>query len=65
MSNGAILKLKEDEFSEIRIYKDEVEEIIPDADFRFSLVILKNGDKHFVYGIEKEIREELEKNSQD
>ena len=37
--------------------------VMPDADFRFSLIILKNGDKHFVYGIEKEIWEELESNS--
>jgi len=63
MTNGALFKLKEDESSEIRIYKDEVEEIIPDADFRFSLVILRNGDKHFVFGTKKEIGEELERNA--
>jgi len=63
MANGVLFKMKDDESSEIRIQKDEVEEIIPDADFRFSLIILKNGDKHFVYGIEKEIWEQLESNS--
>ena len=62
MANGAALKLKDDESSEILIHKNEVEEIVPDADFRFSLVILKNGDKHFVHGTKKEIREKLEKN---
>ncbi|WP_221391222.1 hypothetical protein [Dyadobacter sp. NIV53] len=60
MANEALFKLKEDETSEIRICKDEVEEIIPDADFRFSLVILKNGGKHFVFGTEKEILEQLD-----
>ena len=63
MANGTLFKLKEDESSEIRVFKDEVEEIIPDADFRFSLVILRNGDKHFVFGTKKEIEEELERNA--
>lgn len=62
MSKGALFKLKEDESSEIWIHKNEVEEIVPDADFRFSLIILKNGDKHFICGIEKEIREQLDEN---
>jgi hypothetical protein len=61
MSKGSLFKFKEDPSKEVRIHKDEVEEILPDADFRFSLIILKNGDKHFVCGIEKEIWEELEK----
>lgn len=63
MTNGVLFKMKEDESSEIMIQKDEVEEIIPDADFRFSLIMLKNGDKHFVYGTKKEISEELESKS--
>jgi hypothetical protein len=54
-----IFKLKEDESAEIEISSEEVEEIVPDADFRFCLVILKNGDKHFIYGTEAEVLEEL------
>lgn len=60
MANPATFRFKEDETSEITIQKDEIEEIIPDADFRFSLVIMKNGDKHFLCGTKKEILEELE-----
>ena len=59
MAKGVSFRLKEDESSEIEIRQDEVEEIVPDADFRFSLVILKNGDKHFICGTEKEILEGL------
>ncbi len=54
-------KLKEDEDSEIAIDQSDIQEIVPDADFRFSLIILNNGDKHFVYGTEKEIRDMLSK----
>jgi hypothetical protein len=53
-------KLKSDESQEVEILKDQIEEIVPDADFRFSLVILKNGEKHFVCGSGIEIEKILE-----
>jgi len=60
MAKGGIFKFKEDEASEIKIYKEDVEEIVPDADFRFSLIVMKNGDKHFLVGTENDILQELE-----
>ncbi|WP_171037867.1 hypothetical protein [Dyadobacter luticola] len=51
-------KIKDEEDT-VDFSAEEVEEIIPDADMRFSLVMLKNGDKHFVEGRESEIREQL------
>ena len=60
MAKGGLFRTKEDTSSEIKILKSEVQEIVPDADFRFSLVITKNGDKHFLIGTEKDILEELE-----
>ena len=51
-------KLKDDTV-EVEISKNDVQEIVPDADFRFSLIILSSGEKYFVYGSEREIREEL------
>lgn len=60
MAHAGIFKMKEDQSSEIRIFKDQVLEIVPDADFRFSLVILKDGNKYFLCGTEKDIREALE-----
>lgn len=62
MAKGVSFRLKEDDSSQIEIRRDEVEEIVPDADFRFSLVILKNGDKHFIFGTQGEILEELDNN---
>jgi len=59
MQTGKPFRLKEDESAEILIQQEQVEEIIPDADFRFSLVIMKNGDKHFICGTKKEILEQL------
>ncbi len=59
---GAIFELKEDG-SEIEIDKDSVEEVIPDADFRFSLISLVNGEKYFVAGTEDEVWEKLRKAS--
>jgi len=59
MSAGAIFKSKDDESIEISLSESDIDEIIPDADFRFSLLILKSGDKHFVFGTESEIREKL------
>jgi len=59
MSAGAIFKSKDDESVEISLSESDIDEIIPDADFRFSLLILKSGDKHFVFGTESEIREKL------
>ena len=60
MAKGGLFKTKEDMSSEIKILKSEVQEIVPDADFRFSLVITKSGDKHFVIGTENDILKELE-----
>lgn len=60
MAKGGLFKMKEDMSSEIKILQSEVQEIVPDADFRFSLVITKGGDKHFVIGTENEILNELE-----
>lgn len=56
----AIFESKEDG-SEIEISKEDVEEVVPDADFRFSLVSLVNGEKHFVVGTEDEVWEKLRK----
>lgn len=52
-------KLKDNEDEEVEILKEQVEEIVPDADFRFSLIILKTEDKYFVLGSKREICEEL------
>jgi hypothetical protein len=38
---------------------DDVGEIVPDADMRYSLVILKDGTKYFVQGTKQQIRENL------
>lgn len=59
MAKTGVFKLKENDSEEIEISGDDIEEIVPDADFRFSLVILNNGDKHFICGTEKEVREQL------
>ncbi|NIJ52801.1 hypothetical protein [Dyadobacter arcticus] len=59
MDTTALFNLKEDDSEEILIDAQDVEEIVPDADFRFSLVILKNGEKHFICGTEAEIRQKL------
>ena len=52
-----------DKTATIELFPQEVAEIIPDADMRFSLVELKNGEKHFVCGTEIQIREALEENA--
>ncbi|MEO6286564.1 MAG: hypothetical protein ABIN80_04685 [Dyadobacter sp.] len=57
-------KMKDDPSQSVRFSLDEVEEIIPDADMRNTLVILKNGDKHFVQGTEDEIRGQLKSKSE-
>ncbi|CAG5067387.1 hypothetical protein DYBT9623_00107 [Dyadobacter sp. CECT 9623] len=51
-------KAKEDG-SEVLISPSEVVEIIPDADMRFCLVILKNEEKLFIQGTRAGIREQL------
>jgi uncharacterized protein YlzI (FlbEa/FlbD family) len=56
--HSAIFKLKEDG-SEIEIDKNSVDEVTPDADMRFSLIALVNGDKYFVEGTENEVWEKL------
>lgn len=55
---GAIFETKDDG-AEIEIHKNDVEEIIPDADMRFSLISLVNGEKYFVLGTEDEAWEKL------
>lgn len=55
---GAVFLDKDDDL-EIRIEKHEVEEVIPDADFRFSLITLIDGRKFFVSGTEDEVWEKL------
>ena len=61
MTNASKFKLKEDDSSEITIQQNDIHEIVPDADFRFSLIILKNGDKHFVCGTDQDIKDSFEK----
>ena len=56
-------KLKEDESKQVSIAQEEIEEIVPDADFRFSLIILKTGDKHFVCGTKSDILQQFSKAS--
>jgi hypothetical protein len=60
MNGQKSFQLKDDETKEIRFSADEIEDIVPDADMRFSLVILTNGDKHFVCGTDRDIREKLD-----
>jgi hypothetical protein len=55
MKHAVTFTLKEDDSQEISIRPDEVAEIVPDADFRFCLLILKNEEKHFVTGTKQEI----------
>jgi len=59
MSDSVKFKLKEDS-SEIEIFESQIEEILPDANALFSLIILKDGAKHFVYGTENEILESFQ-----
>lgn len=63
MAGKATFTLKEGESGEIELRSEDIEEIVPDADFRFSLLILKNGDKHFVSGTKDEIEEKLGANA--
>ncbi|MCF0069381.1 hypothetical protein LZD49_02800 [Dyadobacter sp. CY261] len=58
MSKG-IFKVKDEDSLTVEFSGDEIDEIVPDADMRFSLVILRNGEKHFVEGTEQEIRDAL------
>ena len=62
MKSKSIFQLKEDDSETVAIAREEVEEVIPDADFRFSLVILKDGRKLFVCGTKEELVRELDQN---
>jgi hypothetical protein len=62
MTGGKEFKTKEDETITVKFAADQVEEIIPDALMMFSLVTLKNGEKHFVRGTVQEIRDKLNGN---
>jgi hypothetical protein len=55
----ATFQLKEDDSQTVQVLPAEIEEIVPDADFRFSLLMLKDGRKIFVAGTESEIRSRL------
>ena len=59
MANEVTFALKEDETQEVVLLPDDIDEIVPDADFRFCLLILKNGEKHFVTGTRQEIESKL------
>lgn len=50
------LEVKEDGAAKLAVADEEILEMIPDADMRFTLLILKDGSKHFVKGTEQEIR---------
>lgn len=53
-------QLKEDDTQTVSVSRHEVQEIIPDADFRFSLIMLKDGRKYFVCGTLAEVEQEFE-----
>ncbi|MCE7064943.1 hypothetical protein [Dyadobacter sp. CY326] len=59
MAVSATFTLKEDDSQEIEIQARDVAEIVPDADFRFCLIVLKNEEKHFVAGTKQAIQEKL------
>jgi len=59
MASEVTFALKEDETQEVVLLPDDIDEIVPDADFRFCLLILKNGEKHFVTGTKQEIEAKL------
>ena len=59
MAKAATFTLKEDENEEIEISAQDVAELVPDADFRFCLIILKNEEKHFVAGTKQEVEAKL------
>ncbi|TDE15429.1 hypothetical protein [Dyadobacter psychrotolerans] len=61
MLSARQFKLKEDESKQVSISQEEIDEIVPDADFRFSLIMLKNGDKHFVCGTKSDILQQFSK----
>lgn len=52
------LTLKKGE-GDLRVSQEEIEEMVPDADFNFTLLILRDGRKVFVKGPVKEIEEKL------
>lgn len=49
------LELKDCSDAKIAVSADDVSEMVPDADMRFTLLILKDGTKHFVKGTEQQI----------
>ncbi|OJV14970.1 MAG: hypothetical protein BGO21_20120 [Dyadobacter sp. 50-39] len=55
----ATFQLKEDDTQTVSISQDEVQEMIPDADFRFSLIMLKDGRKYFVCGTLAELEQQF------
>ena len=63
MAGKVTFTLKEDEQGEIAVRSEDIAEIVPDADFRFSLLILKNGDKHFVCGTKEGIENKIGANA--
>ena len=63
MAGKVTFTSKEDEQGEIAVRSEDIAEIVPDADFRFSLLILKNGDKHFVCGTKEGIENKIGANA--
>ena len=59
MAKEVKFRLKEEKDQDIKVLKEDVREIVPDADFRFSLLILKDGSKHFICGTKQEVEEKL------
>lgn len=59
MKSKSVFQLKEGDSETVSIARGDVEEIVPDADFRFSLIILKDGQKFFVCGTREELMSEL------
>ncbi|WP_157474629.1 hypothetical protein [Dyadobacter sp. Leaf189] len=52
-------KTKDDESVTVRFSLEDVTDVVPDSDMRYTLVVLKNGDKHFICGTKLEILDQL------
>nr|WP_295926791.1 hypothetical protein [uncultured Dyadobacter sp.] len=55
MPGKSVFQLKEDSSQTVSVALEEVLEVVPDADFRFSLLILHDGQKIFVCGTKEEV----------
>lgn len=61
MSEKSVFQLKEDSSQTITVAWEDVREVVPDADFRFSLLILKDDRKIFVCGTKDEVYQNFDK----